>query len=295
MSIDLNENLSPIIEPEPSTTVEISSDNLSLTEISQVEKAKKISKIFNTVRTAIALAIFVPFTALVTIGLIRNIQGFSAMAEASTGEYGGEFDPAMGAEVHSENGKALIVVHEGFGLDTYPSKYENDEDYQAYLRILEATKSRYLENGDVVVMVYDQKAWTDTDHKAQNNVLQFSTQSNNGFPNQLVMVDGVTYNQSYDALFDALNNAGVNTVEMAGEFRGACVSQVARSFKDAGYEMGWCAECAFPSVDKMNSPEKFPTLQPVSPNQYSPLTRGQGLVDQNRRVSVQANQWKQRR
>lgn len=295
MGIDLNETSSLIIEPEPSTTVEISSDNLSPIEISQAEKAKKISKIFNTVRTAIALAIFVPFTSLVTIGLIRNIQGFSAMAEARTGEYGGEFDPAMGAEVHSENGRALIVVHEGFGLDTYPSKYENDEDYQAYLRILEATKSRYLENGDVVVMVYDQKAWMDIDHEAQKNVLQFSTQSNNGFLDLAVMVDGVTYSQSYDAIFDALKNAGVNTVEMAGEFRGACVSQVARSFKDAGYEMGWCAECAFPSVEEMKHSERYPTLQPVSPNQYSPFSRGQGLVDQNRQVSSQAHQWKQRR
>jgi hypothetical protein len=80
-------------------------------------------------------------------------------------------------------------------------------------------------------------------------------------------------------LFEALKEAGVDTVEMAGEFRGLCVSQVAYEFENAGkFNIFWCADCAFPPVEQMNSPESYPTpppiitpqtMKPFRDNQYS--------------------------
>lgn len=245
------------------------------------------SKIWKTIKTLMILGFWVPFCALNVLALTRSMTGIIGMAEATTGEHGGEFDPAMGADIESNNGRALIVVHEGYGLDSLPIKYKNDQSYADYLRVLEATKERYYNDGDVVVLVYDQKAWFDQDHEPQDNTLHFSTMSNNGFESNMVVVDGVSYSQSYSNLFEALTAAGVHTVEMAGEFRAACVAQVAHHFEEAGFNMGWCAECSFPSVDQMKKPELYPTLPPLpTPQTMQPLRNAQFKSAMNKSQSI---------
>lgn len=225
-------------------------------------KKRKINwgKVIKYIANGIYLGILVP---VIGLSLLRTIGGTIAQISSLNGEYGGEFDPAMGAEIHSENGRALIVVHEGYGEETNPMRFNNDQKYLQYRRVLEATKQRYLNSGDVIVNILDLTTWGDIDHVAQINVLYFATNSNSGIPSLSVVEDGVGYSQSYQALFDKLRQSGVNTVEMAGEFRSLCVGEVAQYFTSAGFELGWCDECAFPAVDDMNNPINYPTLEPL--------------------------------
>lgn len=217
-------------------------------------------KVRKYITNGIYLGILVP---VIGLSLMRTIGGTIAQVASLNGEYGGEFDPSMGAEIHSENGRALIVVHEGYGEEINPMRFKNDQEYLQYRRVLEATKQRYLNDGDIVVYILDLMTWGDNDHIPQDNVLYFATNSNSGIPSLSVVEDGVGYSQSYQTLFNTLKLAGVDAVEMAGEFRGLCVGEVAQYFKAAGFKLGWCDECAFPAVSDMNNTLNYPTLEPL--------------------------------
>lgn len=139
------------------------SENVIKTSEGKAEAQKIfVAKLNKILVKAAVFGLIVPFMSLQAIGLIRNLEGINAQLNASTGELGGEFDPALGAEINAKNGRALIVVHEGYGADLDSRRWQNDAEYQAYLQQLEDTKAKYLESGDVVVLVYDQKGWYDT-------------------------------------------------------------------------------------------------------------------------------------
>lgn len=54
------------------------------------------------------------------------------------------------------------------------------------------------------------------------------TDPNIGFPTNIFVYDGVAYPQEIDILYQKLRDAGITTVEVAGEFRGLCAAQVAQ-------------------------------------------------------------------
>lgn len=232
----------------------------------------KIAKILG--RLAIA-SVVVPFMAVMAISMYRNIESVTLQVQASeNAEYGGEFDPTMGETITTENGRALVVVHQGYGLEVLPAKYKNNEEYQEYLRRVEAEKQIYYDNGDPVVIVVTGLSLVKGDFtlKPKNNTLYYVTQENNGFGATSFMNDGVQYSQTrapgfFDAQglgpWDVLKSIGVTEVEMAGEFRGACPSQVAAGIENVGLKVGWSQMAAYPIADTPEKLEAYPTLEPL--------------------------------
>jgi len=233
---------------------------------------KKVAKIIS--RLAIG-SIVVPFMAVMAVSMYRNIESVTLQVQALENvENGGEFDPTMGEGISTEHGRALVVVHEGFGMEVFPARYKNNQEYQEYLRKVEAEKQIYYDNGDPVVIVVTDLSLAKGLIKLEphKNTLYYVTQPNNGFGSTAFVNDGVQYSQPMAPdFFDAqglgpwalLKNVGVTEVEMAGEFRGACPSQVANGIEDAGLLVGWSDVAAFPIVTTPEQLKTYPTLEPL--------------------------------
>ncbi len=213
-----------------------------------------------------------------TVGILRIIESEILQVQAFlNAEYMGEFDPAMGEKISSRNGRALVVVHEGFGLDIFPQKYENNQEYQEYLRRVEAEKQLFYENGDPVVIVVTSLSLArgDVELESKPNTLYYVTQENNGFGVISFTADGKSYGQAMKSgglsdwvpegmgPWEELKNAGVHDVVMAGEFRGACLLQVAVGIKDFGIDVQWSDVAVYPIADTPELLESYTTLEPL--------------------------------
>lgn len=140
----------------------------------------------------------------------------------------------------------LVIVHERFAIESQPWSYEHDPNYLQYLKDVSLTRAKYLENGDIVVEVEENGHWYQTPHAPQKNILHMVTMANNGFPTPHVIFGNFSYDQRATKLYGMLKGIGVTKVEMAGEFRSACVSQVATGFANNGFDVEYCDLCAFP-------------------------------------------------
>lgn len=159
-----------------------------------------------------------------------------------------EFNPSLGAEVYAEDGRALVVVHQGFGLqnDTFRG-FRNNDEYLEYLRELDSLRESYLIGGDVVVVVEERLEYDEHAHEPIENVTYLITQPNTGIPYGQVLEDGALQPQDVDSLFERLRDAGVTTVEIAGEFRYQCAAQVATLFEGAGFQVEYSECCLYPT------------------------------------------------
>lgn len=231
------------------------------------EEYKKISwaKLRKMARV-LAICAFLPVCAGLGIGLYRQTMTLvDQVSSLEDVEYGGDYDPTGGEEIHTENDRALIVVHEGFGIESNEDKFSNNPEYMEYLRRLQATKVLYIENGDPIVIVVTDYSLSrgNVDLTPHDNVMYLVTSSNNGISVPAFIYNNVSYNQHQQDVWDILKRAGINQVEISGEFRGACPSQVARYAKGSGLEVGWCADCSYPVIDETTDPDQYPTLVPL--------------------------------
>ncbi|KKT77249.1 MAG: hypothetical protein UW73_C0025G0021 [Microgenomates group bacterium GW2011_GWB1_44_8] len=219
------------------------------------------AKIRKALRVMAVMSVWVPCAAINLFAISRIIDQ-AIIVGSSVENFSGDvvdFDPSLGTEVQSANGRALVIVHQGFGRDVAPWKYKDNESYTDYLGDLEMEREVYLNQGDVVVVVEEGGEFAQENHVSENNVVYFITNPNNGFPDSLVAYGGKFYNQNPDLLFQILRRAGVKMVEMGGEFRNACVSQVKSLFENAGFKTGWCTNCVYPQVQS-DELHKYPPI-----------------------------------
>lgn len=239
------------------------------------EKVRKIdfAKVRKNLRQLLLVAMYACVGSFMGTTLFREIQSMNMKFDALESSVNkGEFDPTMGEKITSQNKRALVVVHEGFGQEVMPLSYEHNEEYQEYLRKLQAEKELYYENGDPVVIVITDVTLANHnfDLTPKENTLYFVTEPNNGHGVVSFVTSDGYYNQNLggdwetsQSVWEILKSAGVEVVEMAGEFRGACPSQVAETINAQGIKIGWCDNCAYPAISDAESLKSYPTLEPL--------------------------------
>lgn len=231
------------------------------------EHRQKSSSIFRSLRILGIAALLIPTCVLIGPSLSRQIDVLNYQIQSlEETSYGGEYDPSGGEEITSENGRALVVVHQGHGEEVLPQKYEDNEEYQAYLRRVDALKDVYAENGDpTVIVVTDYTIAQGYQLEPHNNVLYLVTNSNNGIAMVSFRQDKYNYTQDQQNVWDILEEAGVKEIEIAGEFRGACPYQIGKYAEASGLDVWWSADAAYPVADEPEDLVAYPTIEPLSP------------------------------
>ncbi|MBS1267180.1 MAG: hypothetical protein MAG795_01152 [Candidatus Woesearchaeota archaeon] len=162
------------------------------------------------------------------------------------------FDPSLGQKINSENGRALIVVHEGFVLEHSPEKYGEDQLYLDYLNNLNQLEQQYLDNGDIIVYVVSNSISNQENLDPSTNTMYLISGNQNGFVDQFVLQDEILYSQDVEILLNELNSADVRNIEIAGEKRKSCVAHVAPLFEKAGFEMEYSDSALYPTADMLS-------------------------------------------
>lgn len=226
------------------------------------QKSQSIRRCFRMLGIA---ALLIPTCALIGPSLNRQIEKISyqiSLLEETS--YGGEYDPTGGEEVYTENSRALVIVHKGHGEEVFPLRYENDNGYQDYLRRVEAIENIYRENNDPVVRVVTDYAISQGYQlEPRENVLYLVTDANNGMAMISIRQGKYNYLQNQQNVWDVLKAVGVKDVEIAGEFRGACPSQIEKYAEASGLNTWWSADATYPVVDQPEDLVEYPAIPPL--------------------------------
>jgi hypothetical protein len=192
---------------EESTRNNIAKINASVREVfTGISWGALADKIYNHIFTAILVsAIAIPtISAIANADSIIEMNRIAAQAQATETISGNkEFSPSLGEETNSKNGRALIIVHKGYGSSI---KGKDNEKYNDYLDDLRKREELYLSGGDIVVIVDEVGVWNDDEakgqHSPQKNIMYLVTQNNSPFPFSQVVYQGNIQNQSFERLLD---------------------------------------------------------------------------------------------
>lgn len=238
------------------------------------------SLMIRLLNAALIMAILVP-TLTGSIQSFPEIVASAAMIEKTEyRDFGGEFDPTMGAKIDSDTGNALVVVHEKYLLRYYPELNADNPNYLKYLNDLDAAKKEAAAKNDITIIVVDRGTIEEGGVvlEPHPNTLYYITEplSGDGAPTfvyqgtlytQFSSVDSVyappAFSQGSENIWQILQNAGVKNAVMAGEWRERCPADVATSIK--GYSdinVYWCDECAYPTISAYPDHSIYPTLTP---------------------------------
>lgn len=223
--------------------------------VNKLSKSQR-KKLFNNLFIA---AFAIPFCMVMATPALRSIsEVFLDQSMFSESEVGGDFDPSLGENVSSKNHRALVIVHEGFQIETQPDKYFIDSEYQQYLRRIKPKENLYYQNDDVVVIVVNKLALMKGEAELipMPNTLYLITESNTGIPSFGFVYDGKSYSQGI-SVWDQLNQIGVEEIEIGGELRHGCATQIQEQAIESGLRTTWCEDCVFPRVE-LGEVDDFP-------------------------------------
>lgn len=147
--------------------------------------------ITSLLRSLILLTLTTTACAHAALDMLGNVDPTNTSESASVqeGVTAVEFNASLGREIHSENGRALVIVHEGRSIDPEAGLYVPDmEAYQLYLRRLDARKQIFMENNDPMVIVIEKSKVESGEFELtpKDNVLYYITE--NGVGLELVIL-----------------------------------------------------------------------------------------------------------
>lgn len=231
------EQLPPVVD---ANRVDQAIKKLEATTLWDMWKTKKNEKLLKAVYKTFLVASFSTITLAGFLSIVPAVEAQIGMIGHERTRMIQEYGPTMGAEFEAKNGRALVVVHEGFNESFGLIDPEENEAYSRYLRNLDAEASMMIEDGGVVVYVEDARQWTSQDSGYRTNVAYAVTYANTGTMD--------SYFVSGEQLIKLLENAGVTEVviggENRGEYEGACATEVYRFFFDR-FDTSWCETCTF--------------------------------------------------
>lgn len=195
---------------------------------------KILEKALVLIKYGIPGTVMLSFLALNMVAWYPKFVNTYELAQA---EYTGEFAPHIG-ELHSENGRALIVVHKGFASTNLFERIqgvEKREDYSDYLDALSDEIEKYLLNGDIVVYIVGSDVYNSENYPYSDNIMYIVSEPFNSSKSTTVVDGNNWYSQDSD-IASLLASAGVEQVQFAGEYAGACVQQARDSSFFADFE-----------------------------------------------------------
>lgn len=166
-------------------------------------------------------------------------------------ESGGKFDPTLGQPISCENGKALMVVHDGYNLEVKES-LNDDPEYLQYQRSLDAQRALYLSRGDCIVEVVTDYSVSQgyVDLEPKQNTMYLVTQANTPFTTPVFSDNGVSYDQVGLGVWQILRDLGVNELYVAGENRSLCAGGISIKAGRLGFDTALIEEAVYPKLKK---------------------------------------------
>lgn len=220
--------------------------------------------ITSLLRSLILLSLTTTACAHAALDMLGNVDPTNTpeSASAQEGVTAVEFNASLGREIHSDNGRALVIVHEGRSIDPEAGLYVPDiEAYQLYLRRIEARKQIYMENNDPLVIVIEKSKVESGEFELtpRDNVLYYITENGVGvgashFNYQDQIFTQLSSIEHYISggvgsaglgVWDLLKQAGVSDFEVAGEEKGGCAAMVAKNLLSLGFSVEWCQGCVY--------------------------------------------------
>lgn len=143
-------------------------------------------------------------------------------------------------ELKDHYDEALLVVHPGFGALRFGKKYSGNEKYEEYLARLQETINKARSENKLIVFMFGAEEMRagnfEERFKPSDADFLVVTASDNPDPVGIVQTtDGKLHKQSFWVVNEIMKAKGVRNVQIAGEFKNACVSLTKSLFykKDA--------------------------------------------------------------